>query len=474
MARTECVVSPRNRLIPLLTGDLIYTEVLGNRNIIINSHKVAKDLLEKRSGIYSSRPRFVRLVELLGWYPTTSLLPYRTEHHRMQCRWMWSSFGDKRSLKKLEQLRARETYTLLMGLMESPDDLALHVKRYVSALVLESVYGYRITSLEDPYVTMMDEAMEVTNTSAEAGSSLVDVLPALRYVPAWFPGAGFKRAACHGRELVWRAHHVPYRMARERMLSGEAPPSFVSEIVNQTERSGQLAEEEQRICYAAGQIYAAATDTTKTVLMTFILAMVLHPEVFRNAQKEVHSIVGKSRLPTFEDRPSLPYIECILKETYRWNPPLPLGLPHYLTEDDEYLGYHMPKNTAIIPNMWTMSRDETIWDNPSVFRPERFLEMGVADAKAKDPFNVVFGYGRRLCPGRLFADTTLFLVIASIAATLDIRKALDAEGKEITPTASFHPAFISYPHDFVCAISSQSEAAKRLVEEAYKLADTAV
>lgn len=51
--------------------------------------------------------------------------------------------------------------------------------------------------------------------------------------------------------------------------------------------------------------------------MTFILAMVLHPEVFRNAQEEVHSIIGKNRLPTLEDRPSLPYIECILKETYR-------------------------------------------------------------------------------------------------------------------------------------------------------------
>ena len=109
-----------------------------------------------------------------------------------------------------------------------------------------------------------------------------------------------------------------------------------------------------------------------------------------------------------------------------------------------------------------MSRDEDLWSNPEAFYPERFLEMDAVDTKSKNPFDMVFGYGRRpvlpclisplgvlnvfwhvrLCPGRLFADTTLFLAIANIAATLDIRKALDAEGKEITPTASFHPSFV--------------------------------
>ena len=87
----------------------------------------------------------------------------------------------------------------------------------------------------DPYVTMMDEAMEATTASAEAGSSIVDLLPIctcaafklcrqslplpVKYVLAWFPGTEFKRAALRGQELVWRAHHVPYRMAREQMVS---------------------------------------------------------------------------------------------------------------------------------------------------------------------------------------------------------------------------------------------------------------
>lgn len=143
----------------------------------------------------------VYMLNRLGWYPSTSVLPYRTEHHRTQRRWIWSMFGDKRTLRNLDCLKTRETCTFLMGLMETPDKLALHVKRcvvafhhqvsstdercdairLVSALVLESVYGHRIASLDDPFVTMMDEAMEATTASATVGGSLVDLLPSCEY-----------------------------------------------------------------------------------------------------------------------------------------------------------------------------------------------------------------------------------------------------------------------------------------------------
>ncbi|TFY68452.1 hypothetical protein EVJ58_g996 [Rhodofomes roseus] len=171
--------------------------------------------------------------------------------------------------------------------------------------------------------------------------------------------------------------------------------------------------------------------------------MVLHPEVYTKLQNEVDRVVGKDRLPSLEDRPDLTYVDCVLKETYRWNPPLPLGLPHYITEDDTYEGYHLPKDTTVLANL-SICREKDMWpgDELDVFRPERFLDLDAEEAKAMDPRQVVFGYGRRLCPGRLFADETLFLVISNMAATLDIRKARDVGGREITPQVSFHPALV--------------------------------
>jgi cytochrome P450 len=67
---------------------------------------------------------------------------------------------------------------------------------------------------------------------------------------------------------------------------------------------------------------------SSSTLHAFILAMVLYPEVQAKAQAEIDTVVGLTRLPDFDDRPSLPYIEAILREMSRWNPLLPLGMHH--------------------------------------------------------------------------------------------------------------------------------------------------
>jgi Cytochrome P450 len=97
----------------------------------------------------------------------------------------------------------------------------------------------------------------------------------------------------------------------------------------------------------------------------FILAMVLYPEVLAKAQEEIDTVVGNSRLPTFADRSSLPYIECIMSECLRWAVPVPMSetviqfsayrhrlkfitdLPHVLMQDDTYRGMHIPKGTFV-------------------------------------------------------------------------------------------------------------------------------
>jgi cytochrome P450 len=71
--------------------------------------------------------------------------------------------------------------------------------------------------------------------------------------------------------------------------------------------------------------------------------MVTHPEVQRIAQEEIDRVVGNNRLPDFNDRRSLPYIEALYHEVMRYSPPLPLGVPHGITEDDVYEGYFLPK-----------------------------------------------------------------------------------------------------------------------------------
>ncbi len=73
--------------------------------------------------------------------------------------------------------------------------------------------------------------------------------------------------------------------------------------------------------------------------MTFIVAALLHPEIQKMAQEELDAVTMRERLPTFEDRPRLPYVDAICKEVTRWRPIAPLGellASTYLARADAY------------------------------------------------------------------------------------------------------------------------------------------
>lgn len=86
--------------------------------------------------------------------------------------------------------------------------------------------------------------------------------------------------------------------------------------------------------------------------MTFFLAMSVFPEVQKKAREEVDRVIGSHRLPVSADRDNLPYIMAIMKETHRWHPVAPMGLPHSSTAEDTYKGYRIPKGALLFPNAW--------------------------------------------------------------------------------------------------------------------------
>lgn len=187
----------------------------------------------------------------------------------------------------------------------------------------------------------------------------------------------------------------------------------------------------------------------------------MYPEIQKRAQNEIDKIVGTSRLPSFEDRPSLPYIDALVKEVYRWHPVVPMGFPHVASSDDIYEGMFIPRGAILIPNIWLFTHDEAYYKDPHTFNPERFL----GEALEMDPGMLIFGFGKRICPGKDFADESVFLTIAMTLAVFNIKKAKDENGDIIEPISSFEPGILSRPHAFSCDISSRSDEAARLVRE---------
>ncbi|KAJ8091252.1 monooxygenase activity protein [Marasmius tenuissimus] len=194
--------------------------------------------------------------------------------------------------------------------------------------------------------------------------------------------------------------------------------------------------------------------------------MTRNPNSQAKAQKEIDEVVGRDRLPTYEDRKSLPYIEAIYREVMRWHPPGPLGGAHMNTEDDVYKDYYIPKGSLVMGNIWAITRDERRYGpDTDAFKPERFFG---ADGKLNDDNLIVaFGFGRRVCAGRHLADAVVWLTIATVLACFKINKPKDPEtGKEMDVPENYSdgPGVFSYPLPFNCEITPRFEGSQGLAK----------
>ena len=90
-------------------------------------------------------------------------------------------------------------------------------------------------------------------------------------------------------------------------------------------------------------------------------------------RKEINDVIGISRFPSLEDKPKLPYCEAVMHETLRVGAIAPISVPHGLTSDFEYKGFNIPKDALLIPNLYSVYFDGTIFPDPHTFKPERFL-----------------------------------------------------------------------------------------------------
>ena len=122
------------------------------------------------------------------------------------------------------------------------------------------------------------------------------------------------------------------------------------------------------------------------------------PEVFAKATEELDRVVGRGRWVTEKDILSLPYVEAIVKETMRLHPVAPMLAPRLSREDASIGGYDIPAGTRVLVSVWSIGRDQELWNAPEEFMPERFLGSEL-DVKGQDYELLPFGSGRRMCPG---------------------------------------------------------------------------
>jgi len=198
-----------------------------------------------------------------------------------------------------------------------------------------------------------------------------------------------------------------------------------------------------------GDLYFAGSDTISSELSFMTLYLSKTPDVLSKLREEIRSITGNMRYVTLNDREMMPYTQAVIAETLRLSSIVPQGVQHRSTKDQEFEGYLIPNDTALVANLYHIHHNPEIWGDAENFRPERFLTPG--GKFQVHPALIPFSIGYRKCLGEVVGKNALFLYTANVFQEFSVQFAKDGEVDH-----GFEPqfSFIMYPKPYKVIFSS--------------------
>ncbi|KAH0900581.1 hypothetical protein HID58_040084 [Brassica napus] len=376
---------------------------LGNRLVyVISSRSMAEECFTGNDVVLANRPKFI--VSKYVGYNATHLIA--------------ASYGDHwRNLRRIAAVELFSTQRLNAFLYIRKDE----IQRLISRLSRDSLHGFvqvemksllanlasnniiRMAAGKRYYGEENDEAKFVRQlvsevvTSAGAGNP-ADYLSIVR----WF--TNYEKRI---KNLGNRFDAFLQRIVDKKRADKEKGETMIDRLLSLQETQPDYYTDD----IIKGLILTltiGGTDTSAVTLEWALSNLLNHPEVLKKARAEIDDKIGFGRLVDEPDIVNLPYLQNIVSETLRLYPAVPLLLPHVSSDDCKVAGYDVPRGTMVLTNVWAMHRDPMLWEDPELFKPERFEKEGEAEKL------LPFGMGRRACPGAGLAQRLVSLVLATL------------------------------------------------------------
>ncbi|KAL9241220.1 hypothetical protein vseg_015353 [Gypsophila vaccaria] len=162
----------------------------------------------------------------------------------------------------------------------------------------------------------------------------------------------------------------------------------------------------------------AGTESTASTVEWAMTELLGNPPLMLKVKFELHQVIGPQRKPKESDIENLPYLQAVVKETFRLHPPAPFLVPRKAIQDVTMMDYDIPSGTQVFVNAWAIGRDPDSWKDPLMFKPERFIGSEV-DYRGRDYELLPFGAGRRICAGIPLAHQMLHLTLGALLHNFD-------------------------------------------------------
>ena len=465
----------------------IFTIWFGRRpTVIISDPHVAVALMEKRSQKYSSRQRMVVMGEIYWDMASILVQPYGKEWSIR--RKLLHTALTPRALQNYMPVQEAEACRLCYQLLSQPARWEQLLDWMTASIVFSISYGHRIDGMDSAVIRQRMDIMHYNATLNVPGKFLAESFPVLKHMPDFL--APWKReikrkGAIEAGANMRLANFVRHEMEESERTGKPLPNSLCKQLLeNRAKDPDAFALLSDRdFSFIPSSLFGAGADTTASTLCSAFLALVTHPETLDAAHVELDSVVGKDRMPTFQDEQDLPYIRAMCKEVLRWRPVAVLGgTPHATSEADTYDGYYIPNGTNVLGNTWAINHNERYYPNSHHFNPLRFLAVDAGSLEYLPKQYVAsmpvekgephpsklghssFGWGRRICPGADLASNNLFIALARLLWTYDI-----LPKKRVTYDIwDYVGGFNIRPRHFECEVKVRSEQHEKVLREEYK------
>ncbi|ONK69708.1 uncharacterized protein A4U43_C05F25900 [Asparagus officinalis] len=403
-----------------LHGPIMHLQLGQIPAVVVTSGIVAREFFKNHDISIASRPENIVAANVILYGPIDMLFaPFGEYYKRVRKLFVMELMSPKR-VRSYQSAREVETMDL-MDVVESHHRQSLAVNftelfhAYTNNLIARVAFGKRSKDGKD-FLDAFRESLQLAS-----GFNAVDLFPSVAGIIGYLNGMTEKIDKCHkkvDRILQGVIDDRREQRAKERddgILGENNGVENILDVLCKIRDEGgyDLELDHTSMKAVLFDIFAGGSGTSASSMTWTMSELIQNPRVMKKAQDEVRRVVGSKPKITESDIKELHYLRLVIKEALRLHPPAPLLVPRLTTDSFQIQGYDIPKKTLIIFNAYAMARDPNMWDDPEVFKPERFEENSVDFMGTNYEF-IPFGAGRRLCPGIMFGLVGMEIALANL------------------------------------------------------------
>ncbi|KAJ8429241.1 hypothetical protein Cgig2_026277 [Carnegiea gigantea] len=412
-------MSPHHRLRELarVYGPIMHLRLGEVPTLVVSSADAAKEVLKNHDIRFANRPKLMVGKILFYNFSDIGLSPYGEYWRQLRKIATLELFTVKR-VQSFRHVREEE------------------VSKFIKSVASEAAFG-SVVNLNDKLFGLLfnitsrivfsregedQDAFRVFLSNlvdALAGFSIADLYPSIKLLESM---SGFRKKL---QEMIKESDRMLDPIIKDHLSKkrqGKAEEDLVDVLLRfQKENESTnmpFSLTTNNIKSVILEIFSAGSETSFSTVEWAMSELLRNPKVMERAQAEVRDVFKKKGIIGESSLNELKYLKLVIKETLRLHPIVPLLVRRESTEHCQIHGYDVPPKTRLMVNVWAIATDPQYWEEPEVFKPERF-ERSSIDYKGTNFEFIPFGSGRRMCPAIAFALANIELLLAMMLYHFD-------------------------------------------------------